>query len=265
LSLVPLDRGIRSPVRAIARRSGEDHALKAPCRYLTPEVSRTALRHLDSYTTSSGNSQATLSRSGTQARTVVIAGGQALVRATRRSVLSRAGLEVAADVADASRAAKAAELYGAGLVLVDSEISGGCILAVRHIAERAPGTVVLVVASELDHEALLAAVRAGADGFVSETLGASGLIRAVEVALSGDSVIPRAGVGALIDQLRGGAQEQTLVEGLELQLTRREADVMKRRREGMTTKAIAHELDLSDVTIRRHLASVARKVRQARH
>jgi DNA-binding NarL/FixJ family response regulator len=123
---------------------------------------------------------------------------------------------------------------------------------------------VLVVASELDHEALLAAVRAGADGFVSETLGASGLIRAVEVALSGDSVIPRAGVGALIDQLRGGAQEQTLVEGLELQLTRREADVMKRRREGMTTKEIAYELDLSDVTIRRHLASVARKVRQAR-
>jgi DNA-binding NarL/FixJ family response regulator len=260
----PLDRGIRSPARAIARSHGEDHALEAPFRYLTPEVSRTAPRHLDSFTTPNGNSQATLSESGTQARTVVIAGGHALVRATRRSVLSRAGLEVAADVADASRAAKAVELYGAGLVLVDSEISGGCILAVRRIAERAPGTVVLVVASELDHEALLAAVRAGADGFVSETLGASGLIRAVEVALSGDPVIPRAGVGTLIDQLRGGAQEQTLIEGLELQLTRREADVMKRRREGMTTKEIAYELDLSDVTIRRHLASVARKVRQAR-
>ena len=196
----------------------------------------------------------------------MVAGGQALVRATRRSVLSRAGLEVAADVADASRAAKAAELYEPGLVLVDSEISGGCIFAIRRIAERAPGTAVLVVASELDHEALLAAVRAGATGFVSEKLGASGLVRAVEVALSGDSVIPRDGVGTLIDQLRGGAQEQTSVDGLELQLTRREADVMARRRDGMTTKEIAHELELSDVTVRRHLSSVARKAkaRQAR-
>ena len=90
------------------------------------------------------------------------------------------------------------------------------------------------------------------------------LIRAVEVALAGESVIPRAGVNALIDELRGGPQEQTSIDGFPLQLTRREADVMKRRREGMNTKEIAYELDLSDVTVRRHLSSVARKARQAR-
>jgi DNA-binding NarL/FixJ family response regulator len=201
-----------------------------------------------------------------RSRTVVVAGGQALVRAARRSVLARAGLDVVADVEDASRAAKAAELYGAGLALVDSEISAGCVLAVRRIAERAPTTAVLVVAPALDSEALLASVRAGAAGFVSEALGASGLVRAVEVALNGESVIPRAGVGTLIDQLRDGTQEQTSVNGLGLQLTRREADVFARRREGMTTKEIAHELDLSAVTVRRHLSSVARKAkaRQAR-
>ena len=214
--------------------------------------------------TPNGNSHATLDGSGAHARTVVVAGGKALVRAARRSVLSRAGLEVVADVTDASRAAKAAALYGAGLVLVDAEISGGCVLAVRRINERAPETAVLVVAPELDQEALLAAVRAGADGFISESLGAGGLVRAVEVALSGDSVIPRAGVSTLIDQVRGGTQEQTSVEGVELQLTRREADVMARRREGMTTKEIAYELELSDVTVRRHLSSIAAKARQAR-
>lgn len=187
-----------------------------------------------------------------------------MIRAARRSVLSRAGLNVVAEVADASRAAKAAELYRAGLVLVDSEIPGGCVLAVRRIAERAPGTAVLVVAPKLDHERLLAAVRAGAHGLIAETHGAASLVRAVEVALAGESVIPRAGVTALIAELRGGAQEQTSIDGFPLQLTRREADVMKRRREGMTTKEIAYELDLSDVTVRRHLSSVARKSRQAR-
>jgi two-component system nitrate/nitrite response regulator NarL len=197
-------------------------------------------------------------------RAVVVAGGHALVRAARRSVLERAGLVVTADVADASRGAKAAGLYGAGLVLVDADIPGGCVLAVRCVAERAPAAVVLVVSPELDNERLLAAIRAGAAGFVSETLGASGLIRAVEVALRGDTVVPRAGVGALIEQLRGGTQEQTSVDGLPLQLTRREADVFARMREGMTPKQIALDLELSAVTVRRHLSSVGRKVRQAR-
>jgi DNA-binding NarL/FixJ family response regulator len=221
---------------------------------------------LDSSTTSNGNSDTAPAGSDSQAGTVVVAGGQALVRAARRSVLARAGLEVAAEVTDASRAAKAAELYRAGLVLLDSQIRGGCGVAVRRIRERAPETAVLVVAEKLDHGALLAAVRAGADGFVPETLGAASLVRAVEVALSGDSVIPRAGVGTLIDQLRGGMREQTSVDGVELRLTRREADVMARRREGMTTKEIADDLGLSDITVRRHLSSVAKKAkaRQAR-
>jgi DNA-binding NarL/FixJ family response regulator len=199
-----------------------------------------------------------------EADAVVVAGGQSLVRAARRSVLERAGLVVVADVEDASRAAKAAELYGARLVLLDSEISGGSVFAVRRIAERAPGTAVIVVAPALDEEALLAAVRAGADGFVLETLGASSLVRAVEVALTGDSVFPRAGVGTLIEQLRGATQEHTSVDGQPLKLTRREADVMARNREGMTPKEIAYELGLSDVTVRRHLSSVAKKVGRAR-
>jgi DNA-binding NarL/FixJ family response regulator len=201
---------------------------------------------------------------GAVSRAIVLAGGHALVRAARRSVLERAGLEVAADVADASRGAKAAGLYEAGLVLVDADIPGGCVLAVRCVAERAPSAAVLVVSPALDNERLLAAVRAGADGFVPETLGASGLVRAVEVALRGDAVIPRAGVGTLIEQLRGGTQEQTSVDGLPLRLTRREADVFARTREGMTPKQIAFDLELSAVTVRRHLSSVARKARQAR-
>jgi DNA-binding NarL/FixJ family response regulator len=201
---------------------------------------------------------------GGVSRAIVLAGCHALVRAARRSVLERAGLEVAADVADASRGAKAAGLYEAGLVLVDADIPGGCVLAVRCVAERAPSAAVLVVSPALDNERLLAAVRAGADGFVPETLGASGLVRAVEVALRGDAVIPRAGVGTLIEQLRGGTQEQTSVDGLPLRLTRREADVFARTREGMTPKQIAFDLELSAVTVRRHLSSVARKARQAR-
>jgi two-component system nitrate/nitrite response regulator NarL len=199
-----------------------------------------------------------------EAGTVVLAGGQLLVRAARHSVLTRAGFAVVADVSDAATAAEAAQLYGAGVALVDSEVPGGCVRAVRRIVELAPRTAVLVVAPELDRESLLAAVRSGAAGFVPETLGAGGLVRAVEVALAGEAVVPRAGVSTLIEQVRGTPQRQTSVDGQPLRLTRRETDVVARFREGMTPKEIANELDLSAVTVRRHLSSVARKARQAR-
>jgi predicted transcriptional regulator len=39
---------------------------------------------------------------------------------------------------------------------------------------------------------------------------------------------------------------------------------MARNREGMTPKEIAHELGLSDITVRRHLSSVAKKAGRAR-
>jgi len=255
-----------SPGRGIVRLDGEQHALRAARCCLTREVSNRSLRHLDSSPTYQALSRDPASgETGTDSPRVVVAGGRSLVRATRRSVLERAGLIVAADVEDASRAVKAVELYDARLVLVDSGISGGSVLAVRRISERSPDAAVVVVAPTLDEEALLAAIRAGADGFVLETLGASGLVRAVEVALGGDSVFPRAGVGTLIDQLRHAAPEHTSVDGQRLKLTRREADVIARRRAGMTTKEIAHELDLSDVTVRRHLSAVAKKAkRQAR-
>lgn len=58
-------------------------------------------------------------------------------------------------------------------------------------------------------------------------------------------MIPRAGVETLIQQVRGGMREQVSVDGLPLQLTRRETDVVTRHREGMTPREIAYQLDLS--------------------
>jgi DNA-binding NarL/FixJ family response regulator len=220
---------------------------------------------MDSLTTSHGIARAPApAASELEAGTVVLAGGQLLVRAARHSVLTRAGLEIVADVGDAATAAEAAQLYRAGVVLVDADVPGGCVRAVRRIVELAPDTAVLVVAPELDRETMLAGIRAGAAGFVPETLGAGGLIRAVEVALAGETVVPRAGVSTLVEQVRGTLPGDALVDGRRLQLTRREADVVARFREGMTPKEIAHELDLSAVTVRRHLSSVSRKARQAR-
>ena len=109
---------------------GKTHSSGAAVGLLDPEQAIAALRQLDSATTSHGIARVSASAvSELEVGTVVLAGGQALVRAARRSVLARAGLEVVADVGDAAaRGRGRASSTGPALVLVDFE-SRGCVLA----------------------------------------------------------------------------------------------------------------------------------------
>lgn len=138
---------------------------------------------------------------------VVVAGGHSLVRAARGSLAVTAGLRVVADTEDATDAADAAERCDAALALVDVGIEGGCVPAVQKLVDRIPGIAVLVVTPHLDVRVLLAVVRAGAEGLLTEAAGADGFARAVEAALNGEAVIPRGGVAALIDEVRVQASE----------------------------------------------------------
>jgi DNA-binding NarL/FixJ family response regulator len=181
---------------------------------------------LDSHLTSAANHSARLTAIPAEGeRRVVVAGGHSLVRAARCSLAAHAGLHVVGDTAHATAAADAAELSGAVLVLVDVEIEGGCVQAVQNLVGRIPGIAVLVVTPSLDPRVLLAAVRAGAEGLVTEAAGADGFARAVEAALNGEAVIPRDGVAALIEEVRVQARVPATPEAdVLVQLPRRRAE-----------------------------------------
>ena len=174
-------------------------------------------------------------------------------------MLTRQGLEVVAEAEDAATVAAAAERTRPTLCLLDVNLPGGGVLAVRGVRERAPRTTVMVVAPTLESDWLLAALRAGASGYVTQALDAEGLARAIDAGLSGQAVIPRAAVATLIEQVRRGRSPRVPGNGHARSLTRREAEVVERLQDGMSTQEIARELELSAVTVRRHLATVARK------
>lgn len=143
------------------------------------------------------------------------------MRATRSSLVAQAGFEVVGDTVSATEAAEAAERHGASLALVDLSIEGGCVPAVRKLVDRVPGIAVLVVAPRLDARVLLAVVRAGAEGLLTEATGAAGFARAVDAALHGEAVIPRDGVAALIEEVQ--SQVRTPAAELAAPLRRRRA------------------------------------------
>lgn len=196
-------------------------------------------------------------------RRVVVLGGLSLVRATRCSVLAESGLRVVSNTPSSAEAVESAEAFGAALAIVDMSVSGGCVPAVRMLVDRLPGIAILVVAPSLDPRVLLAVVRAGANGLVTEAASAPGFARAVTAALAGEAVIPREGVATLIEHVRALAQRAAPNGHEETGLTRRESQVLALLRDGLTPKQVAFELQVSAVTVRRHRAG-SRKAAAAR-
>ena len=100
---------------------------------------------------------------------------------------------------------------------------------------------------------MLAAVRAGAVGYVPGALEGDRLRRIVAAALNDEAIVPRTMVHELLLELRaGGAGADAL--------TARESQVLGMLRRGQSTAAIAERLQITPVTVRRHISELVRKL-----
>ena len=192
-------------------------------------------------------------------RAVFIADSQPAFRAGLRSVLEAAGLDVVGEAGDALDALDEIAELQPGICLIDANLRGG-IVAVSRITQRANAPAVLVLAAVLSPNGLLAALRAGASGYLPRSTPGKGLVRAVESVLDGHFAVTRGSVAALIHEVRGGGRQRLSIGGIPVSLTEREAQVLELFAGGMPTQEIATELGLSPVTIRRHLSAIAGKV-----
>jgi DNA-binding NarL/FixJ family response regulator len=193
-------------------------------------------------------------------RTALLADSQPTFRAGVAAALRRARIDVVSEVSTAPAAVEAALSLRPALCVLDADLPGGVIPAIKRITERSPETCVVVLAAAANTEQLVAAVRAGAVGYLPRSTSASGLARAAEAVLAGSAAIPRTGVGALLREVREDRRQRTSIGGEGVTLTGREAAVVELVRDGLDTREIAAELGLSPVTVRRHLGTVAGKV-----
>lgn len=197
----------------------------------------------------------------TRPRTAVLASTQPMLRAGLAAALRSAGIEVVSEVDSAPDAVAAAERLRPGVCLLDAALPGSTLAAIKRITSATPDTPVIVLGTPGDDEMLIAAVRAGAIGFLPRSTTTSGLARAALSALEGGAAIPRAGVGALVRELRTGSSRRYAVAGSGILLTERERTIVDLLRKGLGPGGIAAELGLSPVTVRRHLGSIKRKAK----
>jgi DNA-binding NarL/FixJ family response regulator len=195
--------------------------------------------------------------------TVVLADDQSATRAGVRRVLAPHGFRIVAEVENAAEAVSAALEHRPDMCMLEIRIPGNGIAAARRISEELPETKIVMLTASERHDDLLAALRAGAHGYLLKTTSADRLPHALRGVLSGEAALPRTMAAGLIQEFQGDGRRQRVllsVSGQRVELTAREFEVLERLRRRETTSQIASHLGISDVTVRRHVSATMHKL-----
>ena len=183
--------------------------------------------------------------------------------ATRTGIrLALAGEADCVEADDPVGAVAAGQAGRADVYLIDFDPPRRAIRTAAEITSTAPDALVVVLTRRVDDNELLAAVRAGATGYLARTIAPDLFPHVIRSLLRGEAAIPRGLVRLIAQELRGDPGPRRLDLGARgrIELTGRESAVVEGLRQGLTTRELAALLGISEVTVRRHVSAVHRKL-----
>ncbi|MEX0863844.1 MAG: response regulator transcription factor [Acidimicrobiia bacterium] len=192
---------------------------------------------------------------------VLIVDDAELFREALRAAFMQEGFEVVGVAADAMTGIDMTREHEPNLVMLDLLMPGMSGLeVVGTIIKTSPKTrVVLLTASE-SAEDLLAAVKAGASGYVTKDTPLPRLVAAMNDVLAGGAAVSPAMGGKLFAALRDMLRHHGSTSTRTPELTGRELEVLSMVGEGMTSKEIGNKLYISENTVRNHVRNILDKL-----
>jgi DNA-binding NarL/FixJ family response regulator len=186
---------------------------------------------------------------------ILIADDHVFVRQGVRVLLEQAGMVVIGEAADGPEALRLAHEHQPQVAVLDiamPQLNG--LETARRLRETVPQTKTLLLTMHTDEPYVLAALHAGAVGYVVKTQAAADLVQAIHTVVQGAIYLSPWVTTAVV---------QAYVRGTPLPrdpLTSREREVVQRIAEGQTTKEIAADLGLGVKTVESHRINLMRKL-----
>ncbi|WP_413755308.1 response regulator [Streptomyces sp. MMBL 11-3] len=196
---------------------------------------------------------------------VVVADDQAAVREPLAAMLGLSeDIEVVAAAADGTQVLTAVAAAPVDVVLMDLRMPGmDGTETTRRLSEGHPQVAVVVLTTFADDDSILAALGAGARGYLTKNAGRQDILRAIRAAAAGQAVLDREVQDRLLATVRSGppaaGRPQAQAQPLPQDLTQREREVLTLIGRGLPNRAIAAQLFISEATVKTHINNLFAK------
>ncbi|HET7090146.1 MAG TPA: response regulator transcription factor [Anaerolineae bacterium] len=191
--------------------------------------------------------------------TIFLADDHPVVRDGLRAILeTQPDFAVIGEAGDGAETVWQTKALRPDVLLLDLEMPEmDGVEALRHISEAAPDTRVLVFTAYDSDERILAAVQAGAQGYLLKGAPRDQVFDAIRVVHGGGSLLQPAVASKLLKQVQSGTDRTGSRAG---ELTSREIEVLRLLAQGQANKQIAARLGISERTVKFHVSAIFRKL-----
>ncbi|MDF8266430.1 response regulator [Luteipulveratus flavus] len=183
---------------------------------------------------------------------VLLVDDHPVVRAGLRALLEASGVEVVAEADRGEAAVEAVRGRPVDVVLMDLQLGSGMdgvAATERVLALPDPPRVLILTTYDTDAD-ILRAVEAGASGYLLKDAPPEELVDAVRRAAAGETVLAPVVAQRLVSRLRSPVRT----------LSPRELDVLRLLAAGLTNRAIAKQLFVTEATVKSHLVHIYAKL-----
>ena len=193
---------------------------------------------------------------------VLIVDDHPLTREALSSLLGVHGFEVCGCASDGEQAIVEAARLRPDLVLLDLSMPGlDGLSALPRLREAAPEAEVVVLTASGTEENLLAAIRAGAAGYLLKTEPPERIAAFLDGVVNGEAALSGTVARRLLEQVRHGkGRGMGVPDSIAATLSARELEVLLLLDEHLGTDEIAKRLFISEHTVRSHVKSLMRKL-----